>query len=163
MSKSIFSTAQPVVLGVVLLLALGTACDTTFEEPEIEFVELAGWNLGGDGLSVEVELAVTNPNAFSATVRRTDYVLWLNEVEVGEGNAEDLHLVAGETTTVFLPLTLAFEPLFEAAMAGDWPDVAYSLRGEAEVSSLAGSREVDFRRSGVENVPINLDLLRFFD
>lgn len=150
------------VMGLTALAILGVGCDTTFTEPEIEIIDLVNWELSGSSIKVEVELAVTNPNGFSATITRTTYRLWLNDIEVGEGYYEDLSLPSGRTVTVHLPLTMGFGPLFQAALAGAWPNVSYSLRGEANVRALVGTRDVEFRHSGTEKIPLDLDLLRFF-
>lgn len=140
--------AGQLVLGVVACRAI---TQRIYTPPRVDFRGVHVDNVGIDGASVRVLLAVRNPNVYSLTARQGLYRLMIaDSVEVGRGLAGQPVTVAGkDSALVQLPLQLTWKGLGRAgrAILGGAP-LDYRVVGEMVVQTPLGSRSVPFDERG---------------
>lgn len=144
----------------LLLLLLASACGGLYKQPEVtlEGVQLGGLGLRGGTLLVNVR--VYNPNRFTLSARSLRYQLALGDSEEpGDTTWLDFasgvfdrgfSVAGGDTSTVQIPVDFAYSGLGSAAASllrsGTF---SYRARGEVDVDTPIGQREVPFSKRGI--------------
>jgi len=102
-------------------------------------------------------LDVQNPNRFDLTLKSLEYVVFLNNEEIGKGRLEKEVLVPSSSTTQVQAVVVAkFKDLggsLKMIISGH--DLPYKIEGKASVKTAFGSREFPFSKDGrvdVENL-----------
>ncbi|HVE78424.1 MAG TPA: LEA type 2 family protein [Gemmatimonadaceae bacterium] len=146
-------------LALVALLALAAcreAAERVFKPPQAEFRGVRIGGIGVGGASLEVALAVRNPNAFRLTATGATYRLLVEDsVEVGRGATTDTFTVAArDSATVRLPLDVEWAALQRAVRgaAGDG-QVEYRIVGEIRADTPVGTYPVALDARGRARVP----------
>ncbi|HVE78374.1 MAG TPA: LEA type 2 family protein [Gemmatimonadaceae bacterium] len=146
-------------LAIVALLALGAcreAAERVFQPPRAEFRGVRIGGIGVGGASLEVALAVRNPNAFRLTATGATYRLMVEDsVEVGRGATTDTFTVAArDSAMVRLPLDVEWNALRRAVRgaAGDG-QVEYRIVGEIRADTPVGTYPVPLDARGRARVP----------
>jgi LEA14-like dessication related protein len=95
-------------------------------------------------------LDVQNPNRFDLTLQSFEYVVFLNNEEVGTGRLEKEILVPSSSTTqVQVSVVAKFKDLsgsLKAIITGS--DMPYKIEGKASVKTAFGSRSFPFSKDG---------------
>ena len=152
------SLHRPLAVSLLMLLLNGCA-SSLFRQPE---VSLQGVQLGGLGLrggTLLVNLRVINPNRFALRADGLQYDLALGDpdqvgdttwVDFAAGRYEEpISVGAGDTANVPIPVEFSYSQLGSAASSilrsGTF---RYRARGEVNVSTAFGRREVPFTKRG---------------
>ncbi len=96
-------------------------------------------------------LDVQNPNRFDLTLKSFEYVVFLNNEEIGTGRLEkEIFVPSSSTTQVQVPVVAKFKDLggsLRAIITGN--DLPYKIEGKASVKTAFGSRYFPFSKDGL--------------
>jgi len=132
------------VATLLFVSALGTGCAAlNVKEPTASIRSADVQDLTADGLTVNFNVDVQNPNSVSIPLSAAKYKLALGGVEVLSDEAKpDASIPANGSAPVKLPVHLSFQRLLNAeqAIASSGGDVPYSFDGSLEFTpgKLAG-------------------------
>lgn len=137
--------------GLLVLLILSAACLSWFwEKPAFTLKEISITRLSLLDIHFLLGIEVQNPNSFDLKLRALEYVIFLNEKELGKGNLEKEVLIAkASPTLVQVPLATSFRNLgnpLELILAGK--DLRYKIEGAAIIKTSLGTTTVPFSKSG---------------
>jgi LEA14-like dessication related protein len=155
--KRMRATHLVVALAAILLAGCREAAERIFRPPEAELrgVRLRGF--GAAGSSVEVTLAIRNPNGYRLTAMGASYRLLVSDsIEVGRGVTSDTATVgARDSTTVHLPVDVDWSGL-QRALRGAAEDgqVQYRIVGEIRTETPLGTYDVPLNARGRAKVPV---------
>jgi LEA14-like dessication related protein len=142
-----------------LLIAAGAAgCSLFYEAPQIELGAVTMGELGRQGASFDVALAVHNPNRFDFGIERLTYRLSLAGVEEASGTmAEPVNVPAKGSATVRLPVALDWTRLQAAGLAMLFSRrMEYIVEGEPEFTTPRGLFRRPYRQTGtIDRLEIN--------
>ena len=97
-----------------------------------------------------IGLDVQNPNRFDITLKSFEYVLFLDDKEIGTGHLEKEILVPSlSTTQVQVSVAAKFKDLggtLKTIIAGH--DLSYKIEGKASVETNFGSRDFPLSKDG---------------
>jgi LEA14-like dessication related protein len=135
-------------LASLLLAGCREAAERIFRPPEAELRGVRLGKLGGRGGSLEITLAIRNPNGYRLTATGASYRLLVSDsIEVGHGASTDtVSLGARDSVKVRLPVEV------------DWAGLQRALRGAAEDGQLSYRIVGDIRTEtplGAYDVPLN--------
>lgn len=119
-------------------------------KPQVSVQAVQLRQLGLSGGSVDIRLAVSNPNHFRLEGTQVTYQLSIDSVPFGRGTTTRQFLVnAGDSTIVTLPLDFTWSGVGNAGRAvmntGTLP---YRVTGNVRVSSALGALTVPYDHSG---------------
>ena len=120
---------------VASLLVLATGCGSAVKQPTaaVRGAKLAA--LDEDGLTIDFDVSVGNPNAFALPIRTARYTLGFAGVTVVNDTAKpDGSIPANGSLPVTVPIGISFKDLLKAerAIVDTGGDVPYQLDGELE-------------------------------
>ena len=143
------------VSAVAATAVLGAGCATlgraVFEEPVVSFRNLQVNGVGLQGGSLDVVLAVYNPNRFKLEATRMTYRLLVGDsLRLGDGALESRFVVQeGDTAVVRLPVSFTYSGLGAAASqllrSGT---VNYRVVGDFTVATPLGNFTRPYDRTG---------------
>jgi LEA14-like dessication related protein len=103
-----------------------------------------------------IGLDVQNPNRFDLTLKSFEYVIFLNNEEIGTGRLEKEILVPSSSTTqVQVSVVAKFKDLggsLKTIITGH--DLPYKIEGKASIKTTFGSRYFPFSKDGRINLKI---------
>ena len=128
-------------------VALAASACLAFHPPIVTFAGVAVSDVTREKASLEVALAVENPNGYRLGVRRLSYRLTIGGAAAGEGSIDSaVSVPAHGTATVRLPLTLDWALLesraLELAFSGG---IDYAVEGQVVFTTPLGSKSRPFR------------------
>ena len=141
-------------LGILFLLTLSiclvSCLDWIMEKPSFVLREIILRPTSLTEGSLLIGLDVQNPNRFDLTLKSFEYVLFLDNKEIGSGRLEKEILVPSlSTTQVQVSVAAKFKDLggsLKTIIAGH--DLPYKIEGKASVETTFGSREFPLSRDG---------------
>jgi LEA14-like dessication related protein len=102
-------------------------------------------------------LEVHNPNRLDLTLTSFEYIVSLNNEEVGNGRLEkELLIPSSSVTRMQAPVVAKFKDLggsLKAIITGD--NLPYKIEGKADVKTALGSISFPFSKEGNINLKIN--------
>ena len=103
--------------------------------------------------SLLIGLDVQNPNRFDLTLKSFEYVLFLDNKEIGSGHLEKEILVPSlSTTQVQVSVAAKFKDLggsLKTIISGH--DLPYKIEGKASIETTFGSRDFPLSKDGRTN------------
>jgi LEA14-like dessication related protein len=100
-----------------------------------------------------IGLDVQNPNRFNITLKSFEYVLFLDNKEIGTGHLEKEIIVhSSSTTQVQVSVVAKFKDLgdsLKTIIAGH--DLSYKIEGTASIGTTFGSRDFTLSKDGRTN------------
>jgi LEA14-like dessication related protein len=100
-----------------------------------------------------IGLDVQNPNRFDLTLKSFDYVLFLDNKEIGNGHLQKEILVPSlSTTEVQISVVAKFKDLgdsLKTIIAGH--DLPYKIEGTASIGTTFGTRDFSLSKDGRTN------------
>ena len=97
-----------------------------------------------------IGLDVQNPNRFDLTLKSFEYVLFLDDKEIGTGRLEkEIVVPSSSTTQVQVSVVAKFKDLggsLKTIIAGR--DLPYKIEGKATIGTIFGSRDFILSRDG---------------
>jgi LEA14-like dessication related protein len=125
-----------------------------FESPTVDLQSIVVKEVTTSGATLDVLLAVANPNVFAIDGARMEMTLDIDDVRFGEVSRPDpLHLPGGETTDVWVPIRFTWAGIGAAAremLASG--RVSYVIEGGIDLETPYGNGHVPYQRSG--SVPL---------
>ena len=149
--------AWRVMRGIVLLASLvaAGACGeigrAMFTPPRAEFRGVTLRQLGVGGGTIDVVLALTNPNRYTLTATGAQYRLYANDsIEIGQGRTTDtISIPPHDSATVHLPLDLSWGALQQVGIGAlRSGGASYRLDGDVDVKTPIGTYPVPLRAGG---------------
>jgi LEA14-like dessication related protein len=121
-----------------------------FKEPvvDVRTVQLRG--LGLTGGSVDVQLAVYNPNGYRLDATRLTYNLQFDTVTFASGALTDrMTAQANDTMVVTIPVNFSYRGVGEAGrQIVNTGTINYNVRGDLTVGTPVGNFTVPYNRQG---------------
>jgi LEA14-like dessication related protein len=141
--------------GILFLLALSfclvSCLSWIMEKPSFVLREITLSPSSLTEVNLLLGLDVQNPNRFDLTLKSFEYVVFLNNEEIGTGRLEKEILVPSSSTTqVQVPVVAKFKDLggsLKAIITGN--DLPYKIEGKASVKTAFGSRYFPFSKDGL--------------
>lgn len=141
------------LLPILAFLLLSVGCSAVQRPTAI----IQSANLGeitADGLTLDLDLLVANPNAFSIPLTKTDYAVSVGGAKLLDGTADPkTTLPANGSVPIKLPLRIAWADLLKAedAIVRSGGDVPFTLSGKLGVGGgipLLSDQSVPLSYSG---------------
>ena len=151
--------ALPAVLTTLTLTACSGIAERAFTTPTIAVRGVKLRSVGLTGGSIEVSLAIVNPNPYPLPVERATYSFALaDSTEIGRGeSAAAFTLPARDSAIVQIPLDVSWEGLRAAARdAARDGTVDYRLAGSVTIDTPLGNPNVPFESTGRFTPPPSL-------
>ena len=147
-------------LGILFVLTLSVclvSCLTwIMEKPSFVLREIILSPSSFTEANLLIGLDVQNPNRFDLTLKSFEYVLFLDNEEIGTGRLEKEILVPSSSTTqVQVSVVAKFKDLggsLKTIITGH--DLPYKIEGKASVKTAFGSRSFPFSKDGRINLKI---------
>jgi LEA14-like dessication related protein len=144
-------------ISILFLLALSiclTSClSWIMEKPSFVLREIILRPSSLTEAKLLIGLDVQNPNRFDITLKSFEYVLFLDNKEIGTGRLEKEILVPSlSATQVQVSVVAKFKDLggiLKTIIAGD--DLPYKIEGKASIETALGSRDFPFSKDGRTN------------
>ena len=142
--------AESRLLALVLLGAACSGIGDNFREPDIQLDHVVVRGLGVTGGNLDLVVKVQNPNNFRLEGTRLEAGFEVEGSHLGDITYDDDFTVAEEgTTTVTLPLRFGWSGVGSAVRAAlGYGDLPYKMKGQAELRTPWGRKEVPFTREG---------------
>jgi len=137
---------------IVLLTSVG-ACSVIgdiFKEPDVQLDRVVLRSIGVSGGNLDLIVNVQNPNSFGLHGTRLEVGFEVEGQHLGDiSYDDDFSVTENGTTTITLPLRFGWSGVGSAVRAalasGDLP---YRLKGQIELQTPWGGKEVPFTREG---------------
>jgi LEA14-like dessication related protein len=138
------------LLGLVLLSAGCSGIGDIFKEPDIQLDHAVVRGVGLAGGNLDLVVKVQNPNNFRLQGTRLEVGFDVEGQHLGDITYDDDFVVPDNgITTVTLPLKFAWSGVGSAVRAAlSYGDLPYKMRGQAELKTPWGRKEVPFTREG---------------
>ena len=138
---------------LTLSICLVSCLDWVMEKPSFVVREIILSPSSLTEANLLIGLDVQNPNRFDLTLKSFEYVLFLDNKEIGTGRLEKEILVPSSSTTqVQVSVVAKFKDLggsLETIIAGH--DLPYKIEGKASIKTTFGSRDFPFSKDGRTN------------
>ena len=141
-------------LAFAVFAALATGCASLRpESPTLDFRSVALKDVALSGATIDVVLAVRNPNAFGIDIRRLAYSLYADSTLVGTGLPMGLLQVpAHDSSIVRLPVSFEYRSLgLVLVQLITQGEVNYKIKGDVTVGTPIGDFNRPFESSGRYN------------
>jgi LEA14-like dessication related protein len=148
-----------VAAGLIAVSACSRIAERAFARPTIAVRSVKLVSVGLTGGSIEVGLAIANPNPYPLPVQRAVYSFALaDSTEVGRGESAAAFTVpAHDSAVVDLPVDLSWQGLRAAARdAARDGTVDYILKGTVTLDTPLGNPNVPFQVAGRFTPPPSL-------
>jgi LEA14-like dessication related protein len=137
----------------LLTLVFSTACSAIgdiFKEPEIQLDRAIVRQIGVTGGNLDLVLSVENPNNFTLHGTKLELGVDVEGSHLGDITYDDAFSVANNgTTTITLPLKFGWAGVGSAVRAAlGYGELPYKMKGQAELRTPWGPREVPFSHEG---------------
>ncbi len=146
---------RPAVLILfLLLLALPSCTSWFFEKPTFAFKEVSITKFSGTDVHFLFGVEVKNPNSFDLNLLSLDYIVSINDREVGKGRLDkEVKIGKASSTLVQIPLQTDLKNLgdpLRLLFVGQ--DLRYQIEGAALIKSTVGTVPYQFSHSDKINL-----------
>lgn len=133
--------AAAAILGAVGLAGCATLGRAVFQEPAVDFRSLRVNGLGLTGGSLDLQLAVYNPNRFDLEATRFSYNLLMDSTRIAEGLLDTRQTFrSGDSTVVTIPIEFSYAGLGRAGRELlQRGTINYRVAGDVTVDTPLGS------------------------
>jgi hypothetical protein len=155
MPISRLSLATVISAGALLACSGGGVTPANFLQPHVDLHKVGIRSIGLGGGTLDVQLAIANPNQIKLTGTRLDAGLDLQGAHFGDlAVADAFALTKADTTFLTVPLSFSWSGMASAAKAIlNYGDVSYKLDGNMTVEAPGlGAIGVPFSRTGSVSV-----------
>ncbi|MBI3789559.1 MAG: LEA type 2 family protein [Gemmatimonadetes bacterium] len=138
-------------LALVALAFVAAACASLRPEPpQVDFRGVALKDVALSGATIDVVLAVRNPNAFGIDIRRLAYSLYADSTLVGMGQPlGQLQIPARDSSIVRLPVAFEYRSLgMVVVQLITQGEVNYKVKGDVTVGTPIGDFNRPFESAG---------------
>jgi LEA14-like dessication related protein len=137
-------------IGLLTSLAACSAIHEIFREPDVRLERVVVRGVGISGGNLDLIVGVENPNGFALHGTRLDVGFDVEGQHLGDiAYDDDFSVTENGRTTLTLPLTFGWTGVGSAILAalgsGDLP---YKMKGQVELKTPLGRKEVSFDHEG---------------
>ena len=138
------------LLGLLTSIAACSAIGDIFKEPDVQLERVVVRGVGISGGNLDLIVKVDNPNSFTLHGTKLEVGFDVEGQHLGDiAYDDDFSVTENGTTTVTLPLKFGWAGVGSAVRtalgSGDLP---YSMKGQLELRTPWGRKEVPFTREG---------------
>ena len=148
-----------IAVGAMALSSCARIAERAFAQPTIAVRSVKLKSVGLTGGSIEIALAIANPNPYALPVQHAVYSFALKDsTEIGRGeSAVAFTLPAHDSTVVDLPVDVSWQGLRAAARdASRDGTVDYILKGSVTLETPIGNPNLPFQTTGRFTPPPSL-------
>jgi LEA14-like dessication related protein len=142
--------AESRLLALVLLSAACSGIGDNFREPDIQLERAILRGVGVTGGNLDLVVKVDNPNNFRLEGTRLEVGFDVEGSHLGDITYDDDFTVSENgMTTITLPLRFGWSGVGSAVRTAlGYGDLPYEMKGQAELRTPWGRKEVPFTREG---------------
>ena len=142
--------AQSCLLALAVSIGACGGIGDIFKEPDIQLERAVVRGVGLTGGNLDLVVKVDNPNNFTLQGTKLEVGFDVEGQHLGDITYDDdFALPENGTTTITLPLKFAWAGVGSAVRAAlGYGDLPYKMRGQVEVKTPWGRKEVPFTREG---------------
>jgi LEA14-like dessication related protein len=142
--------AESRLLALVLFGAACSGIGDVFKDPDIQLERGVVRGLGVTGGNLDLVVKVDNPNNFTLQGTRLEVGFEVEGSHLGDITYDDDFSVSENgTTSITLPLRFGWSGVSSAVRAAlNYGDLPYKMRGQVELKTPWGRKEVPFTREG---------------
>ena len=142
--------AQSCLLALAVSIGACGGIGDIFKEPDIQLEQAVVRGVGLTGGNLDLVVKVNNPNNFTLQGTKLEVGFDVEGQHLGDITYDDdFALPENGTTTITLPLKFAWAGVGSAVRAAlGYGDLPYKMRGQVEVKTPWGRKEVPFTREG---------------
>jgi LEA14-like dessication related protein len=135
------AVAAAALLGAAALAGCATLGRAVFQEPVVDFRSLRINGLGLTGGSLDLQLAVYNPNSFDMEATRFSYNLLMDSTRIADGLLDTRQTFrSGDSTVVTIPINFSYAGLGRAGRELlQRGTINYRVAGDVTVDTPLGS------------------------
>ncbi|MCI0513323.1 LEA type 2 family protein [candidate division KSB1 bacterium] len=138
---------------ILSLFALVLGCATLsqlVQQPTVKLNTVRLSNFSFQDITLNFELAVSNPNPFGVKLAGYDFQFAINEKNFLNGDQpQDVQIIANQTSLLTVPLTLKFKELYQMFQAiKDQDEVGYGFKGHVHVRGPLDILKIPFSTTG---------------
>ncbi len=142
--------AQSWLLALVVSIGACGGIGDNFKEPDIQLERAVVRGIGVTGGNLDLVVKVDNPNNFTLQGTKLEVGFDVEGQHLGDITYDDDFAVAENgTTTITLPLKFGWAGVGSAVRAAlGYGDLPYKMKGQAELKTPWGRKEVPFTQEG---------------
>lgn len=142
-------------LALMALLLLLTGCAAVVTAPTVQLEQLKPVAVDISGITIEVDLLVTNLNRFDLTLLGYSYTLQVAGLPLSSGEERQTVIFpAGQQTRITIPTLVRHRDLFKLLQLQHEPDrIPYRLITGIQVDSPLGEKTVPVDHQGLFALP----------
>lgn len=139
---------------LVFSLSLLSCLSWVLEKPTFVLREISLSPRSFTEMNLLLGLEVQNPNRLDFTLSSVEYILYLNNKEIGTGRLEkELLIPSLSTSRVQAPIVAKFKDLGEILKTiVTTDDISYKIEGKANVKTVFGNLNFPFSKEGRINL-----------
>jgi LEA14-like dessication related protein len=143
------------VVVVVILPFLMTACTSLIKEPQVVFKRMDVVTADSNGIDMEFYLGIRNPNSFDFSLLGYTYNLKVMTLPLAAGGRQETLLFpAGKETDMRLPVRIKYGELIDILKRRPDPDnIPYSLDARLQVKTPWNEMLIPVTTSGTLSIP----------
>lgn len=139
-----------IALSLILLLLGCAAVSKLIQKPSVTFQKARLTDFSFSDLTLNIDLAVRNPNPIGVSLAGYDYEFMINNKKFLAGEAtQKVRVLANATSTVSIPIGIKFKKLYELFSAAKSSDeLPYQVAGHVLVNLPIGPFRIPFSAKG---------------
>ena len=154
LNENNYMANRGILFPLALSICVVSCLNWTMEKPSFVLREITLSHSSLTEVNLLLGLDVQNPNRFDLTLKSFEYVVFLNNEEIGTGRLEKEILVPSSSTTqVQVSVVAKFKDLggsLKTIITGH--DLPYKIEGKASIKTAFGSRYFPFSKDGRINL-----------
>lgn len=142
---------------LISLMLLLTGCATVVTAPTVQLDQLKPIAVAISGLTIGVDLLVTNPNRFDLTLLGYSYTLQVAGLPLSSGgDSQTVVFSAGQQTRITIPAQVRHHDLFkqlQLQLQHNTERIPYHLVAALQIDSPLGKKSISLDHQGLFSVP----------
>ncbi|MDH5719432.1 MAG: LEA type 2 family protein [Spirochaetia bacterium] len=149
------TTIISLLLSVFLFLQCASLVEKVFTTPDVEVEKVTFEDIALSGVTLNINLAIDNPNTISLTLKKMYYKMYIEGQELVKGDKDEPLLIVGNSKTEnIVPVSVNFSGLKEG-ISGilNKDELNYKFTGVMILKSPVGDLTFDLDEEGVIPLP----------
>ncbi len=151
----------------LFLLAIGLVLSSCVQPaaPEVKYLDYKLGRVTAEGLEVNFNFEVKNPNPIPLDVSNYSYKVYINDKELASADHQGFSLPASDKTKVTIPAFVRYEQLFGSAvsiidrLAKGINNFDYRVEGTVNAGALGMTVGSPLKASGTIPIPKNIKVM----
>jgi LEA14-like dessication related protein len=143
------------ILITLLFLFPLAACTTLIAKPEVSLKNVKLSGLDSEGVNLDFNFAVRNPNSFDLKLNHYDYDLKIISVSLARGTSGTVHeFLANSTSNLLIPVKIPHSALIDILRQNPDPNaIPYKLQANLNLGGVFGGLNLPITKSGTFAIP----------